>query len=237
MTLLEPTTKPTLLNRYVNKRWKLLDACPRGTEKQRGDAIIVPQSVSHFKTLESASKYAIHSKRGAPGTGLAIRRQIPLPLPSTPIPLETSKLQLGATRGGWHGARPACSIERSNSAVILHPSQLICSINSHRDWRVLFVLFVRSLKASSGPASSSYRGCSVPLGSPYCKQLGVSEQTAKIQCTFFLCVSDGKPRLNPPPPRVSIRASLLYRASRYKGRGENNLCIGVQTVTCGQHLG
>lgn len=90
---------------------------------------------------------------------------------------------------------------------------------------------------SSGPASSSYRGCSVPLGSPYCKQLGVSEQTAKIQCTFFLCVSDGKPRLNPPPPRVSIRASLLYRASRYKGRGENNLCIGVQTVTCRQHLG
>lgn len=70
---------------------------PPGIEKQRGGAIIVPHLASHFKTLESVSKYAIHSKPGMLGTGLAIRRQIPLPLPSTPIPLKTSKLQFSST--------------------------------------------------------------------------------------------------------------------------------------------
>lgn len=60
---------------------------PPGTEKQRGGAIIVPHLVSHFKTLESASKYAIHSKAGVLDTGLTIRRQIPLPLLGAPIPL------------------------------------------------------------------------------------------------------------------------------------------------------
>lgn len=72
-------------------------AHPPGPEKHRGGAVIVPHLASHFKTLASASKYAIHSKPGVLGTGLAIRRQIPLSLLSAPIPLKTSKLQLSST--------------------------------------------------------------------------------------------------------------------------------------------
>lgn len=79
-----------LLNTDDNITWLLLGAHPLGREKQRGGAVIVPPSASHFKTLESASKYAIHSKAGALGTGLATRAQTPAPFPSAPVALQVS---------------------------------------------------------------------------------------------------------------------------------------------------
>lgn len=76
-------------------------AHPLGREKQRGGAVIVPPSASHFKTLESASKYAIHSEPGVLGTGLAIRTQIPAPCPSTPVPLQPAHCRSAARRADF----------------------------------------------------------------------------------------------------------------------------------------